>query len=77
MRTHVGAEQGVDYLPLRFGARCDSALAAAGLLALDVRPSLRTLEAAFAAFVPVRLCLAIFDLSFLGDPPEPRSLFVA
>ena len=53
---------------MRFGARCDSALAAAVLLALDVRPSLSTLEAAFAAFAPVRLCLAIFDLSF------PRAL---
>jgi hypothetical protein len=41
------------------GARCDNALAAAVLLAFDVRPSMSTLDAALAAFALVLLCLGI------------------
>jgi hypothetical protein len=42
---------------LRFGARCDRALAAAVLLAFEVHPFPKTFEAAFAAFALVLLCL--------------------
>jgi hypothetical protein len=39
------------------GASSDNSLAAAVLLAFDVRPSMSTLEAALAAFALVLLCL--------------------
>jgi hypothetical protein len=42
-----------------FGARCDSADAAAVFDALLVRPSRSTFDAAFAAFAEVFRCLAI------------------
>jgi hypothetical protein len=64
LRTHQ------DFFPPRFGlgARCDSALAAAVLLALLVRPSRRTFDAAFAAFALVCLGFAMLPpLNYVSD----------
>ncbi len=44
-------------MPLPFDGRCDRALAAAVLLALDVRPSRSTFDAALAALLVARFLL--------------------
>jgi hypothetical protein len=55
------ADSSKAYLPFFLGARWDKALPAAVLLALLVRLSRRTLDAAFAAFALVCLPFAILN----------------
>jgi hypothetical protein len=51
------------YLPFLLPpGRCASALPAAVLDAFEVRPSRRTLDAAFAAFLPVTLLLLLLAI---------------
>jgi hypothetical protein len=57
---------------LGLGARCESALAAAVLLALLVLPSRRTFDAALAAFALVRLCFAILVSLRTSEPQVKR-----